>query len=200
MNSYADFNEVLRCCPKGDIDKFIEKNIIDVVPFVFDGDEGRYFDFRKRVADKFNIDPANVYIVGSGCLGFSYQNGGRAFSLESDIDVAIVDEGLYEQYSRILPSYHYDVIHHRIPMRGYQKKRYYQFIEYFAVGWLRPDKCIDLMNKHPCMDDWWVYFKSISYNNSEVGDYKVNAGIYKSMHYLYKYQQIGLLNHRKGII
>jgi hypothetical protein len=179
---------------------FIRTNITDILPAVFEGDNKRHADFQNRISRKFNIDPNHVYIVGSGALGFSFTKNGSAFDLNSDIDVAIVDEGLYEEYSKILSSYHYEIMYRRTTLGYNQKVKYRQFLEYYAVGWLRPDKGTDIMNRHPNTRDWWEYFKSISYDKSEVGNHKVNAGIYKSEYYLHKYQEISLLNHRKGII
>ncbi len=36
-------------------------------------------------------------------------------------------------------------------------------------------------------NEWFEFFKSISYNNSEVGDYKVTAGVFRSHLHLERY-------------
>jgi hypothetical protein len=41
-------------------------------------------------------------------------------------------------------------------------------------------------------NDWFDFFKSISYKQSEVGDYKVTAGVFKSYEYFESYTVDGL--------
>jgi len=200
VTSYKSFNEKLSKHTSSDFSSFIKANITGILPAVFEGDASKYRGFRERIALKFNVDPEHVYIVGSGALGFSFVKEGKKFDIGSDIDVAIVDEELYEEYSKILSSYHYEYIHRRTTLGLNQQSRYRQFLEYYAVGWLRPDKGTDIMNRHHSVTNWWQYFKSISYGRSEVGNHKVNAGIYKSDYYFHKYQEIGLSDHRKGIL
>ena len=200
MTPYEQFCYDLKKCNEVDLDDFISVNILNPIPKVFKGSSKNYLAFRERIAKKFNVDPNHIFLVGSSSMGFSYHKSGKLFDSDSDIDVAIVDEALFEEYSEILSTYHYDIIYHRVPQTRSQQTRYNTFLGYYAVGWLRPDKGTDIMNRHPRVNDWWEYFKSISYNRSEIGDHKVSAGIYKSKKYLLKYQRLNLINLRKSII
>jgi hypothetical protein len=47
-------------------------------------------------------------------------------------------------------------------------------------------------------DDWFEFFKSISYGRSEVGNYKVSAGIFKSYQHLEDYTFEGIKDVKKS--
>jgi hypothetical protein len=49
-------------------------------------------------------------------------------------------------------------------------------------------------------DDWFEFFRSISYGKSEVGNYKVNAGVFKSYQHLEDYTFEGIINLKKSKI
>lgn len=53
------------------ITDFCRKFILHGTPFVFKDREDEFYDFRKRIADKFAIYFNEVYITGSAKLGFS---------------------------------------------------------------------------------------------------------------------------------
>ena len=63
-------------------------------------------------------------------------------------------------------------------------RMYHEFLEYVAIGWIRPDKLPLSFQMSDLKGSWFDYFESISFGKSEVGDYKVAAGIFKSyFHY-----------------
>lgn len=197
--SPGEFDELLIACRPDEVDDFIDQYILGGIPAVFENDQAKYDRFRKRVAVKFGVRPEDIVIVGSARLGFSYRKQ-TVFSLESDVDVAIVSEELFDEYSRIICRYNHDVIRYVVALSGVEWSRYLAFLKYFAAGWLRPDKGATIMRQHPRASDWWRYFKSISHGKSEVGDHKVNAGIYKSTYYLKEYVKIGLEDHKNSIM
>ena len=81
---------------------FCRKRTLHGTPWIFRGMEDNYYLFRKRIADKFNINFHEVYITGSAQLGFSPLRK-TLFSLDSDIDVALVSSSLYD---KIMDSIH----------------------------------------------------------------------------------------------
>src|SRR2546425_7552142 len=72
----------------------IRKNIIYGDCFIITNDS--YFEIRSVVAEKYNIHPNDVLVVGSSKLGFSIapHNRYRHFTETSDIDVVIVSDVL----------------------------------------------------------------------------------------------------------
>lgn len=73
---------------------FITKWIIDSVPYVFRNNYQNYIIWRHSLAKKLKIDPSDIIITGSACLGFSLNpnKNFRNFGDNSDIDVSIISE------------------------------------------------------------------------------------------------------------
>lgn len=165
---------------------FIQRNLVYGTPIVFDGDESRYFDFRDRIAKKFKIQHHEVFIVGSAKLGFSYQKN-TEFSLESDIDVVLVNESLFDKYHREISDYQYQLDRFIQTITIGEMQQYEKFMKYFVKGWMRPDYIPSSFNIELLRDEWFQYFRSISNGKSEVGNYRVNGGLFKSMHFFEKY-------------
>ncbi|ONG39247.1 hypothetical protein BKE30_10100 [Alkanindiges hydrocarboniclasticus] len=67
---------------------FCRRKVLHGTPFVFNGNEDAYYSFRKRIADEFEINFHEIFIIGSGKLGFSPHKN-KIFDYDSDIDVAI---------------------------------------------------------------------------------------------------------------
>jgi hypothetical protein len=72
-------------------------------------------------------------------------------------------------------------------IRGYHK-----FLEYGAIGWMRPDLLPTSFRVEQLKQDWFAFFDSISHGRSEVGNYKVTAGAFKSYGHLERYTLSGL--------
>lgn len=116
------------------------KYVLHGTPYIFLNREDEYYEFRKRIANKFNVAFNEVFITSSAKLGFSPFKE-KEFDYDSDIDVAIVSNRLY-----------------------------------------------------------FEFFQSISYDQSEVGDYKVSAGVFKGYFYLEEYTISGLRDLRNSLI
>lgn len=169
-----------------DIIDFARKYIIHGIPHVFESREDEFFEFRNRISKHFFVDYYQVYIVGSGKLGFSYLKG-TEFSYDSDIDVAIVSEELYDRYLKYIRKFQYDIERSKERLVGQEYKNYIKFLKYMAKGWMRPDLLPTKIEGLNLKTDWFDFFKMISYDKSEVGNYKVNAGVYKNYDYLEYY-------------
>lgn len=181
------FDELLMKCQNDeDILDFARKSIIHGIPHVFDGREDEFFDFRNRISKHFAVDYFQVYIVGSGKLGFSYLKG-TEFSYDSDIDVAIVSEELYDRYLKYIRKFQYDLERSKERLVEQEYRHYIRFLKYMAKGWMRPDLLPIKIDGIDLKSDWFDFFKGISYDKSEVGNYKVSAGVYKNYNYLEYY-------------
>ena len=87
---------------------FAQKYLFHGIPFVFRERENEYYEFRKKIADKFKVGFHEVFIVGSAKLGFSYHKM-SLFSYDSDIDVVIVNEKLFEEFYLKITDYQYQL-------------------------------------------------------------------------------------------
>lgn len=188
--------EVNRAADKQAVTEIVRKYLLHGLPFVFDGREDDYFEFRNIIAKHFNIGFHEVFIVGSSKLGYSYHKDSQ-FSVNSDIDVVIVCEALFEQFYEQICEFQYVVDKSLFTMTEFEKERYNSFLRYFAKGWLRPDKIPDRFMLKGLKTDWFAFFKSISYGKSQVGDYKVSGGLFKSYNFLEKYYTTSLISIKK---
>lgn len=187
MKDLKEFNSILlKTSTDEERLKFIRKYIFHGLPYVFHNREAEYFDFRYRIAKNFNVHFDEVFIVGSGKLGFSYHKN-KDFDFDSDIDVVIVNNELFNQYHHILSDFQYNYDSSYFLVSTEEKMLYSEFLKYFIKGWMRPDKLPISFQVKLLKDNWFNYFKSISYGKSEVGNYKVSGGLYKDYFYLEKY-------------
>lgn len=187
-----DFDLYLLQCENDDeILDFSRKFILHGIPYVFRDREEDYFEFRNRISKHFKIDYYQVNIVGSAKLGFSYRKG-TEFSYDSDIDVAIVNEALFDKYLKYIRDFQYDLDRSTERMAQNEYKKYNNFLRYIVKGWMRPDLLPSHIGDNDIKTEWFEFFNCISYDKSEVGNYKVSAGLYKSYDYLEYYNIIGL--------
>ncbi|EEV6842226.1 hypothetical protein ACE17E_25330 [Escherichia coli] len=170
---------------------FCRKKILHGTPFIFKDREDEYYEFRKKIANEFNIDFHNVLITGSGKLGFSPYKL-KKFDMDSDIDVAIVSSKLYDEIMVSIFRYQRELRENRIKVSDSEIDRYHRFLEYGALGWMRPDLLPLSFNIKELKDKWFDFFDSLSYGRSEVGNYKVAAGAFKSYWHLENYTMMGL--------
>lgn len=174
---------------------FCRRRSLHGTPAVFNGDEDAYYEFRKRIATKFNINYNDILITGSAKLGFSPHKN-KLFDYDSDIDVAIVSEKLYDLIMLSIHDYQMQLRENRKAVSEYELKKYHKFLEYGAIGWMRPDLLPTSFRIATLKQDWFDFFTSISYGKSEVGNYKVTAGAFKSYSHLERYAFSGLFSLR----
>ena len=167
-----------RCCLHG-------------TPEVFSGVEDDYYEFRKRIAKKFDINFHEVFITGSAKLGFSPHEQ-KPFDYDSDIDVAIISAQLYDRIMSYIHGYQMELRENRKAVHENELKMYHKFLEYGAIGWMRPDLLPTSFRVYELKRDWFDFFESLSYGRSEVGNYKVTAGAFKSYWHLERYTLSGL--------
>jgi hypothetical protein len=194
------FNELLLSADSFDARQhFVHKHIFHGTPYVFRGREFDFFEFKSRIANKFKIGFHEIFIVGSGKLGFSYYKG-TEFSYDSDIDVVLVNSRLFERYARQICDYQYKLDEARQAVTAREMRMYRDFLQYFIKGWMRPDKLPTSFQVHLLKDEWFDFFQSISFGRSEVGNYKVAAGLYKNYWYLEKYYLRSITAHYESLI
>ena len=169
-----------------DYSLLVRKYLFHGLPFVFEGREGDYYDFRAAIANQWNVRFHEVMILGSAKLGYSYYKK-TPFTIESDIDVAIVNLELFEQFVKAVSDIQYKIDNGLIRLTYDQYRRYSKFLEYLVKGWMRPDLLPRNMTGIVNQGGWFKYFRSISYGNSQVGNYKISAGLFKSFDYMERY-------------
>lgn len=177
---------------------FCRKFVLHGTPFVFRDRDNEFYEFRKRIATKFEISFHEIYITGSGKLGFSPFKQ-KIFDYDSDIDVAIISPRLFHKIMKDISRYQMSFRSARAVVREDELKMYHDFLEYVALGWIRPDKLPISFQMQTFKNDWFHFFQSLSYGKSEVGNYKVSAGVFQSYEHLEDYIVSGLNDIKRRI-
>lgn len=197
--SLEQFLESL-CATSGEVETldFCRRMFLHGTPFVFNERESEFYHFRKRIANKFDISFHEVFIVGSAKLGFSPFKR-KIFDFDSDIDVAVVSANLFDNFMERIRSYQMSLREARTTVQSAEIKNYHKFLEYVAIGWIRPDLLPLSFQIEELKNDWFDFFKSISNGNSEVGNYKVSAGVFKDYKHLEHYTVSSLTGLQKAL-
>lgn len=170
---------------------FCRRRTLHGTPEIFHGNEDAYYSFRKRIADKFQINFHEVFVTGSAKLGFSPHKK-KPFDLDSDVDVALISSDLYDRMMDFIHDYQMELRENRKAVSLDEIKKYHKFLEYSAIGWMRPDLLPTSFRVKELKNEWFAFFDSISYGKSEIGNYKVTAGAFKSYGHLERYAISGL--------
>jgi hypothetical protein len=190
--SIKEFYEKLNKTTK-EIDRLriLRKIVFHGTPAVFNGNEEEFFEFRQLIAERFKVGFQEVFIVGSAKLGFSYVKETQ-FSYDSDVDVVIVNKDLFEYYFQLMCDYQYNLDQFKkIPSKR-ELADYNKFLQYLVKGWMRPDLLPYSFQDGKIKTEWFEFFESISNGKSNIGNYKVNAGLFKDYSFLEKYHLNGL--------
>ncbi|MRS02154.1 hypothetical protein EG832_02820 [bacterium] len=175
----------------GNLIELCRRHLLHGTPHVFSEREDAFFDFRRRIADRFSVGFHEVFVVGSAKLGFSPHKD-KSFDLDSDIDVVIVSNNLFDSFMEQISLYQSELRRSRRAVSTREINIYHQFLEYVALGWIRPDKLPLAFTMSVLKDEWFNFFRSISNGKSEVGNYKVAAGVFRSYPHLENYLLEGL--------
>ncbi|WP_181306552.1 hypothetical protein [Rufibacter sp. XAAS-G3-1] len=174
----------------------VENPFEDVLSKVLLGDYAKHVTaeqlnfIKKKIAEKFKIsvEEIEIIVVGSAKLGFSitekWQKDSkplpryRLFGPNSDIDLAIICQPLFELIWNELATYSYN--RPRFPWTSEK------FGDYLVCGWIRPDHFPKSVILRRC-DDWWSIFSFLS-STQFLGRRKIRAGLFFNIEQLGAYQ------------
>jgi predicted nucleotidyltransferase len=176
------------------------RTVLHGTPSVFSGRENQFYSFRKTIAEKFSVNFHEVYIVGSAKLGFSPFKNYKPFDQNSDIDVSIVSRDLFERFLDEILKFQMEYRASRRTVTKDEVKLYHEFLEYTVLGWMRPDKLPISFQVQELKTDWFEFFNSLSNGKSEVGNYKVSAGVFKDYKHLELYTISGIKQIRDSLL
>lgn len=140
-----------------------------------------HFRLKDEISSHFGVHPNEIILVGSAKVGFSLapDKRYREFCDSSDLDVAIISTTLFDRVW-------HSVVDYKNSRQYWPKKN--EFKHHFFDGWIRPDK-LPPSHKFSFANDWWEYFTSLS-NSQQFGMQSINAGLYREMSFLDKYQSL----------
>ncbi|MDE5562768.1 MAG: hypothetical protein K2J01_04395 [Clostridiales bacterium] len=157
----------------------IEKHILHNIPFYFKDNMDLLFNIKKQIGEKYNVSITNIYLVGSGQLGFSLapQKEYRDFvhiesdvyKKRSDLDFAIISERLFGQIWDEICDYRLGELAHNKE----EKELFQAFQNYLFKGWIRPDL---FPFDFPMKKDWFEFFKQFN----PLVNRQVSCGIFRN--------------------
>jgi hypothetical protein len=106
--------------------------------------------------------------------------------------VALISSALYDRIMSFIHEYQMQLRENRKAVSDRELREYHRFLEYGAIGWMRPDLLPTSFRGRDLKRDWFDFFDSISHGKREVGNYKVTAGAFKSYSHLERYTVSGL--------
>ena len=141
----------------------------------------QYFRLKEEICEHLQVEFNSVVLVGSGKVGFSIKSEKRyqSFGEESDIDVAVVSEELFQRV------WHEAYLYKK---SGAYWPKASAFFRYLSEGWIRPDK-LPSSDYFSFTATWWDFFNDVTASR-RYGPYKIRAGLYHSMFFLQEYQKI----------
>jgi predicted nucleotidyltransferase len=184
MNEYLE--TLAQTKDEAELLDFCRKRLIHGTPHIFANRESEHYSFQKKIATKFGINFGDVLIVGSAKLGFSPRKR-KQFDLDSDIDIAIVSKDLFDRTMTYIAEYQMGLRANRPAVSYDELKLYHKFLEYVAIGWIRPDKLPSSFQIKELKKEWFDFFNAISNGKSEAGNYQISAGVFKSLVDLERY-------------
>jgi hypothetical protein len=146
-----------------------------------------FFSLKLEIATNLQIHPSNVFMVGSAKIGFSIKpdNFFRSFNLNSDIDIAIVDNTLFDSVWEA--AYAYSESKADWPTKDV-------FIDYLFLGWIRVEK-LPRTDSFRETNHIWDYFHKLT-RSQKYGPFAIKAAIFKSLYFIENYQSKSIENCR----
>jgi len=176
--TFEEFRAKVRAEP---IQRILQKYIFGSTPICFGGDIDLDIKLKLKISDFWGIHPKNLEIVGSAKTGFSLNPDrlGKPFNSQSDIDIIVVSNKLFDQAWRELL---------QLDFKWYKLSQGEQAelqSAYATVhrGFISPDR---LPKKTVVCTDWWKQFNMLS-NDSEFGLRKIRGRLFKSWWFAEKY-------------
>ncbi|KAF1084967.1 hypothetical protein SPSYN_01103 [Sporotomaculum syntrophicum] len=151
-----------------------------------------YFELRKLIQNHFGIAQfTDIFMVGSGQLGFTIkpQERYRKFGDQSDIDLAIISDELFENFWRAVYIYKNE---------GSYWPKENDFKDYLFKGWIRPDY-LPRSEAFRETEDWWEFFRQLT-SSDRFGPYKIAGGLYFSRFFFESYQSLNIEACRRELI
>ena len=143
---------------------------------VFIGQEEIEFEIKSSICSQFKLPISSIQFAGSAKPGFSYFKNRKFVPGESDLDVAIIDQGMFIKYNEI-------VLRETKGFKDFSSfernengsSNYNSYQQYITKGIFRPD----LMPKCTAKNEWFIFFNKLSGKYFELFK-DINAGIYLS--------------------
>lgn len=166
---------------------FVENHLFDRIPAIFGGDRALYIDWKRKLGQLIDVDPACLAIVGSAATGVSLSptKNFKEFDASSDVDVAVVSP------------YHFDIAWRYLRMNGSRRlsvdartrNSWDQHVkQYIYWGTVATDRLLGVL---PFGKDWLAATAAMSLEAPSLGR-TINLRIYTDYDALRSYHVRGV--------
>ncbi len=159
------------------------KWVLDRIPFVFNEDRIAFLKWKEELAERLEIDPKSMVLIGSGSCGFSLNpfKDYREYNDKSDIDIAVISELYFDIAWRTLRN----LGTKRFDLTPKQKLSLIEHVDRLIYwGTIATDKLLELF---PFGLEWTEHLLEMS-KKEPANDRTINIRLYKDYDALRAYQ------------
>jgi hypothetical protein len=170
-----NFREFRKVIEKEGLEAAVNSLILQGSAYYFKGDDERYFHFKNLLSKKLKVHANNIEIIGSAKLGFSLNQErlGEPFDEDSDIDVAVISDIIFERVWSELISIR-DKMWFKLTPK--EKANIEQCRSNIYWGYISPDK---VPSGTGFSMWWWTIFQELS-SSADYERRKVRGRLFKS--------------------
>ncbi|MFZ1937331.1 MAG: hypothetical protein WCB27_11890 [Thermoguttaceae bacterium] len=142
-----------------------------------------YYELRRLVAEKFNLHPSAIVVVGSCRTGFSIkaERRYRPADSASDIDVAMISREQFDCYWDGVFEYA------RLHKAWKWTHRYQEFVRMLFNGWIDP-RGLPSVPTFSQAQQWVTFFDDLM-QSRRFGSRRITARLYRNWERLESYQE-----------
>lgn len=180
------------------LDTIVRAYVLGGPAFAFQDDMATYTEMVDHLVSRLGVQAAGVTVIGSAKLGFSLNpiRFPRSFRDESDIDVLIVDQNLFDSAWFTMLDWNY-LRRHKLPATEWQWAR--QRREELYWGWFTPERIRYSGLRFPASLEplrdlstrWFDAFQSLGLLPAFAGR-RVSGRLYRTWDHAHRYQLVGL--------
>ena len=184
----------------------VSERILDGEPFVFADDREMYDALVRELSRNLSVRPNSIVAVGSAKLGFSVHPDKfpRPFGPRSDIDIAVIDDTLFDRIWHAIIDWHYPRKGEALPQTDQEWVRQRRRDIYW--GLFHPDKIRyrglafpqALVPLRDVSASWFDTFRKASLSTGLTA-HTVSGRLYRSREHAMKYQAAGLRRIRAAV-
>jgi len=174
---------------------FISEYVFDRIPHIFVQDRGIYIQWKNKLGELIQVDPACISVVGSAGIGISLNpsKGFRVFDDKSDVDVSIVSHYHFTVSWRFLRSNGHLRTHIDEKTRVAWDEHVHRFVYW---GTIATDRLLGIL---PFGKQWLDALGEMSRQTPTLGR-DINLRIYSDYESLRAYQVLSAIRAREEIL
>jgi len=172
----------------------VAEHVLERVPHIFDGDWPLYRTWRADLATRLDVDPCDISITGSACVGVSLspRKNFSVFDGQSDVDVAVISPYHFDLAWRSLRAFRLADAHTPRERQAVINHR----TNYIYWGCIATDRILRLM---PFSREWIMASSHMRGIDPTAGR-EVNFRIYRDYDSLRSYQTYGVRKLRANLL